>query len=117
MTCRPWCIQHLLDEARSIDVCIGPDLRLDLGNHGNRPVACSEIATDLSASATGTPVIMLHFDGEPVAELDPHQAAATAWGLLSQVAQEAGDLTAAHYYAELAQQHAAAAAAPNGGAR
>lgn len=110
MTCKPWCIQHLLDEARGIDVCVGPDLRLDLGDHGRHAVACSEIATDLSASATGTPVIMLHIDGEPVAELDTHQAAATAWGLLSQVAQEAGDLAAARHYAELACEHAAAAA-------
>jgi hypothetical protein len=110
MTHQPWCTSHLTDSECDIDVCLGPEIHLHFGDRGTHAVACSHVATDLSqARDNDHPSIMLHIDSEPVADLDKHQAAATAWGLLSQVAQLDGDPDMADYYRSLADEHAAAA--------
>lgn len=107
MTCKPWCTHHLIDEHRHIDACLADDHHLSFGDRGDYALAVTDATTDLTQGLNDpVPSIMLHFNGDPVADLDPHQAAALAWSLLSQVAQVNGDPAAAHYYQGLADEHA-----------
>lgn len=111
MTCQPWCTHHLFDDNRDLDVCIGDDLRLDFGLRVPDALAVYEASTDLSyGTHNADPAIVLHFDGNPMADLDPDQAAAIAWALLAQVALSKGDPGAASIYRDLALEHAAATA-------